>query len=124
MLLYDPTMNIEQFEAEVDSVLASLPPWVNAQIDNLIVVVEPRPSREQNPTGEGLLGLYEGVSLADRGVDYFAFTPDQITVFYRPHMDLSLSDEELRAEIRTTVLHELAHHLGIDDARLHELGWG
>lgn len=121
---YDPTMNMEEFEAEVDVVLASLPPWVNAQIDNLIVVVEPRPTRDQDPTGESLLGLYEGVSLAERGVDYFAVAPDQITIFYRPHMDLGLSDEDLRAEIRTTVLHELAHHLGIDDARLHELGWG
>ncbi|MCZ7533282.1 MAG: metallopeptidase family protein [Acidimicrobiia bacterium] len=117
-------MNMEEFEAEVDAVLASLPPWVNAQIDNLIVVVEPRPSRKQDPTGKELLGLYEGVSLAERGIDYFAFTPDQITVFYRPHMELGLSDEDLRTEIRTTVLHELAHHLGIDDDRLLELGWG
>jgi predicted Zn-dependent protease with MMP-like domain len=44
-------------------------------------------------------------------------------VFYRPHLDLGLSDEELRAETRRTVLHEIAHHLGIDDRRLHELGW-
>lgn len=117
-------MNMEQFEGEVDAVLALLPPWVKAKIDNLIVVVASRPTREQNPSEEALLGLYEGVSLADRGMDYFAFTPDQITIFYRAHMDLDLSDEDLRIEIRTTVLHELAHHLGIDDARLHELGWG
>ncbi len=117
-------MNMEQFEAEVDAILASLPAWVKDKIDNLIVVVASRPTREQNPSGESLLGLYEGVSLAERGIDYFAFTPDQITVFYRAHMDLNLSDDDLRIEIRTTVLHELAHHLGIDDARLHELGWG
>ena len=59
-----------------------------------------------------------------RGVDYFAAAPDQITVFYEPHIALGLSDEDLRAEIRTTVLHELGHHLGIDDHRLHEIGWG
>jgi predicted Zn-dependent protease with MMP-like domain len=116
-------MNLEEFENEVDSVLAGLPPWVKAEIDNLIIVVERQPTADQDPTGNGLLGLYEGVSLADRGVDYFAVAPDQITVFYRPHMSLGLSNEELKAEIRTTVLHELAHHLGIDDRRLHELGW-
>ncbi len=117
-------MNIEQFETEVDSILESLPSWVKEKIDNLVVVVASRPTREQNPSGEPLLGLYEGVSLAERGFDYFAFAPDRITIFHREHMDLNLPDEDLRAEIRTTVLHELAHHLGIDDARLHELGWG
>ncbi len=103
--------------------LASLPPWVVARIDNVVFVVALRPRQGQNPTGETLLGLYEGVSLADRGIDYYAVTPDEITVFYEAHMALGLSDEELRAEIRTTVLHELGHHLGIDDDRLHEIGW-
>ncbi|MEZ5175991.1 MAG: metallopeptidase family protein [Acidimicrobiia bacterium] len=117
-------MHIDEFEAEVERVLDSLPEWVIDQIDNLVVVVESRPSRHQNPSGESLLGLYEGVSLAERGVDYYAVAPDQITVFHRPHLALGLSDDDLRREIRTTVLHELAHHLGIDDARLHELGWG
>ena len=78
---------------------------------------------EQDPTGEGLLGLYEGVSLAERGIDYFGVMPDQITVFREPHLTLELSRNDLRTEIRTTVLHEIAHHLGIDDERLHELGW-
>ena len=121
---YDAHMDIEAFEAEVDAVLATLPPWVVARIDNLIVVVERRPTAGQDPTRSNLLGLYEGISLADRGVDYFAAAPDQITIFYDPHKALGLSDTDLRREIRTTVLHELAHHLGIDDARLHELGWG
>ena len=116
-------MNLEAFETEVDNVLASLPPWVRAEIDNLIVVVERRPTAEQDPSGVGLLGLYEGVSLAERGVDYFAVTPDQITIFYQPHIALGLDDDALAQEIRTTVLHELAHHLGIDDNRLRELGW-
>jgi predicted Zn-dependent protease with MMP-like domain len=116
-------MNLEAFESEVDAVLASLPPWVRAEIDNLIVVVERRPTAEQDPSGTGLLGLYEGVSLADRGFDYFAVAPDQITIFYQPHTALGLDDKELAPEIRRTVLHELAHHLGIDDDRLRELGW-
>ena len=116
-------MNVDEFEAEVDAVLASLPPWVVARIDNVVIVVERRPRKTQNPDGETLLGLYEGVSLAERGVDYYAVAPDQITVFYEAHMALGLSDEELRSEIRTTVLHELGHHIGIDDDRLHEIGW-
>ena len=61
--------------------------------------------------------------LVNRGVDYFGFTPDRIVIFYQPHLELGLSDSELRSEIRVTVLHEMAHHLGIDDDRLHELGW-
>lgn len=117
-------MDIDTFEACVDEVLATLPPWVRTKIDNLIVVVERRPSVQQDATRSSLLGLYEGVSLAERGVDYFAAAPDQITIFYDPHIALGLAEGDLRAEIRTTVLHELGHHLGIDDARLHELGWG
>jgi len=107
----------------VDSVLASLPPWVVARMDNVVIVVERRPLKMQNPDGGTLLGLYEGVSLAERGVDYYAVTPDRITVFYEAHMALGLSDELLRSEIRTTVLHELGHHIGIDDDRLDEIGW-
>ena len=116
-------MDRAAFEQEVAAVLASLPPWVKDEMDNVVFVVQRRPSRAQDPDGGGLLGLYEGVSLADRGVDYFAVTPDQITIFYESHLALGLPDEELRGEIRTTVLHELGHHLGIDDERLHELGW-
>lgn len=116
-------MNRAEFSRRIDTVLAELPPWVIEQIDNLTVTVADRPTTEQDPNGTGLLGIYEGVSLADRGVDYFGYTPDQIVIFYLPHMELGLSDEELQAEIRVTVLHEIAHHLGIDDQRLHELGW-
>ena len=104
--------------------LAELPAWIREKMDNVYVVVERRPSRGQDPTGHGLLGLYEGVSLADRGIDYYAVSPDRIIVFHEPHMALGLRGDELRSEIRTTVLHELGHHLGIDDDRLHELGWG
>ena len=116
-------MTIDQFEDEVEIVLAGLPDWIKEQMDNVFVVVEARPTRRQDPTGDGLLGIYEGVSLAERGVDYYAVAPDQIVVFYEPHMALGLNQEELRAEIRVTVLHELGHHLGLSDERLHELGW-
>ena len=116
-------MNRREFSAVVDVVLAELPEWVVERVDNLVVVVEERPTPDQDPEGDGLLGIYEGVSLADRGVDYFGYAPDQISIFYQPHMELGLSDAELADEIRITVLHEVAHHLGIDDKRLHELGW-
>ncbi len=112
-----------RFEQIVDDVLSELPEDVIAQVDNLHVVVEDWPTRVQDPEGEGLLGIYEGVSLADRGIDYYGFSPDRIVIFRGPHRQLGLSESELRDEIRTTVLHEIAHHLGIDDSRLHELGW-
>ncbi len=107
----------------VDEVLAELPEWVLERIDNLVIVVEDRPTPEQDPEGTGILGIYEGVSLSDRGFDYFGYAPDRIVIFYRPHLELDLDDEALAAEIRVTVLHEIAHHLGIDDDRLHQLGW-
>ena len=116
-------MERADFEQLVDEALEELPAWVTERIDNLVVIVEDRPTAEQDSTGDGLLGLYEGVSLADRGIDYFGVMPDQITVYREPHLALGLNRADLRSEIRTTVLHEIAHHLGIDDDRLHELGW-
>lgn len=111
-------MRRHQFEQEVDRVIEDLPQWVLDEVDNLVIVVEDDPTEEQGD----VLGIYEGVSLAERG-DYWGALPDRIVVFYRPHLDLGLSDGELKEEIRKTVLHELAHHLGIDDERLTELGW-
>lgn len=117
-------MNRDDFSAAVDEVLAGLPEWVVEQIDNLVVDIEDRPTPEQDPHGHGILGIYDGVSLAERGIDYYGFTPDRIVIFYESHLALGLNDHHLRKEVRVTVLHELAHHLGIDDDRLHELGWG
>ncbi len=112
-----------EFERIVDDVLTSLPDWVVERVNNLRVVVEDWPTRDQDPDGSGLLGIYEGVSLLKRSVDYSGFLPDRIVVFMGPHLALQLPEDHLRAEIRTTVLHEIAHHLGIDDRRLHKLGW-
>lgn len=116
-------MDRSAFEKVVDEVLEALPQWVVDRVDNVHVVVEEWPTRDQDPDRQGLLGLYEGVSLLERGVDYYAAMPDVITIFRQPHLALGLSPGELRAEIRKTVLHELGHHLGIDDHRLHEIGW-
>lgn len=115
-------MTPDAFDALVDDVLDTLPTWVVDEIDNLVVVVEEQPTADQDPDGTGLLGLYEGVNLAERG-DYWGAMPDRITIFRLSHLELGLSDQDLREEVRRTVLHELAHHLGIDDERLHELGW-
>ncbi len=115
-------MHRVDFERAVDDVLDALPDWIVDQIDNLHIEVAEHPSPEQDPHGEGLLGLYEGIPLLERG-DYWGALPDVITIFRQPHLELGLNQVELREEIRRTVLHELAHHLGIDDERLTELGW-
>lgn len=117
-------MDRAEFEAVVDEVIAELPEWVVERIDNLDIAVVDQPTAEQIRRFGGLLGLYEGVSLADRGVNYFGAMPDRISIFHRAHLRLGLNDTQLRAQIRRTVLHEVAHHLGISDDRLHELGWG
>jgi predicted Zn-dependent protease with MMP-like domain len=112
-----------QFERIVDQALEDLPPWVLERVDNLLVIVEDWPTREQDPHGEGILGIYEGVSLLERGDWYSGALPDRIVIFMGPHLELGLSPAELRNEIRRTVLHEVAHHLGIDDTRLRQLGY-
>ncbi|GBD85141.1 possibl zinc metallo-peptidase [bacterium BMS3Abin02] len=112
-------MSRAEFESVVDAALDEIPEDILDQIENLAVVVEERPPGNE----PGLLGLYEGVSLAERGIDYTGYLPDRITIFRLPHLELGLSGSDLRAEIRMTVLHEVAHHLGFDERRLHELGW-
>ena len=116
-------MTRARFEELVDEAVEELPPWVVDAVDNLHIVVEAEPTSDQDPHDEGLLGIYEGVSLLDRGIDYSAAMPDRITVFMKPHLELGLPRDALRDEIRRTVLHEVAHHLGISDDRLHKLGW-
>ena len=111
-------MRRSDFEATVDEVLEDLPDWVVSEIDNLVVTVEEEPGPELGD----VLGVYEGVALTERG-EYSGAMPDRIVIFRRPHLHLGLSEDELRAEIRKTVLHEVAHHIGIDDSRLGELGW-
>ena len=108
-----------EFERIVDAALDEIPDDILNQIENLAVVVEERPTGDD----DSLLGLYEGVSLAERGNDYTGYLPDKITIYRQPHLRLGLSPLETRSEIRKTVLHEVAHHLGFDERRLHELGW-
>lgn len=112
-------MRLHEFEDIVDRVLEGLPDWVIDRIDNLVVMVEEMPTVEQGD----VLGLYEGLALDERE-GYSGVMPDRILIFRQPHLALGLQRSELEAEIRKTVLHEIAHHLGIDDHRLTELGWG
>ena len=116
--------DLAAFERIVDAVLDELPDWVVERIDNLHVVVQDSPTPNQAEHGATLLGLYEGVMLKDRGMNYFAAAPDRISIFREEHLRMARSPGHLARQIRKTVLHEMAHHLGIDDDRLHELGWG
>jgi predicted Zn-dependent protease with MMP-like domain len=111
-------MRLHEFEEVVDRVIEGLPEWVIEEIDNLVVVVEESPTAEQGD----VLGIYEGFALNERA-DYSGVMPDRIIIFRQPHLELGLDREDLEGEIRTTVLHEIAHHLGIDDERLADLGW-
>lgn len=116
--------DLAAFERIVDAVLDELPDWVVERIDNLHVVVQDRPTAAQAEHGYRLLGLYEGVMLKDRGMSYYAAAPDRISIFREEHLRFARTPARLATQIRKTVLHEMAHHLGIDDDRLHELGWG
>lgn len=117
-------MNRRDFERVVHEVLEDLPQWAIDRIHNLRVIVEEWPTAEQDPGGEGLLGLYDGIPLLERDSDYTAALPDTVYVFRQPHLEMGLPEDELCDEIRRTVLHELAHYFGMDDDHLDEIGWG
>ncbi len=105
--------------------LRDLPNGVQRMLDNVAVVVEDEPSSDQllEMDGDTLFGLYQGVPLTERGSGYSMVLPDKITVFRRPIEDACSTPQQIEDEVRITVIHELAHHLGIDEDRLEELGW-
>lgn len=107
----------ERFSELVDAALDEVPDELWNRFDNVVVVVE-----DAHPDEPDLLGLYEGVPLTERW-DYAGVLPDRISIFRLPLCDMCADEAELVEEIRVTVIHELAHHVGIDDAHLHELGW-
>lgn len=118
-------MNTEEFEAIVVEALDSLPPEFGQRLENIEVQIERRPSREQRRDaglrpGETLYGLYEGVPLTER-FSGDPVLPDLITIFQEPLERDFRTRDELRAQVRRTVLHEIAHFFGISDERLHEL---
>ena len=117
----------EEFVDLVAEALDSLPPDIAAAMENVEVVVEDEPPAEavtELPHGETLLGLYHGVPLTDRGPEtYSGVLPDKISIYRRPIMRLFHSSATIKEQVRKTVIHEIAHHFGIEDAYLREHGW-
>lgn len=112
-------MTRQRFEELVGDALDLIPPEFAAAMENVVILVEDRDS--ENPT---LLGLYHGVALTERTSHYGGVLPDRITIYREAILDICHDEEEVVEEVAVTVVHEIAHHFGIDDARLHELGWG
>ncbi|MFJ7523338.1 metallopeptidase family protein [Streptomyces griseus] len=134
-------MTREQFEELVSQALDRIPPELTRLMDNVAVFVEDEPE----PGDPDLLGLYEGTPLTDRGEWYAGVLPDRITIYRGPTLRMCETQEDVVAEteitvvqdkpsdtflervteeVAVTVVHEIAHHFGIPDERLHELGWG
>nr|WP_230417139.1 metallopeptidase family protein [Micromonospora tarapacensis] len=112
-------MGRERFEELVGEALDEVPEELLALMNNVVILVEDDP-----PPGEDLLGLYEGHALTARGWDYAGVLPDRILIYRKPILRICHTDDDVVEEVAVTVVHEIAHHFGIDDARLHELGWG
>jgi predicted Zn-dependent protease with MMP-like domain len=111
---------MERFEELAGDALDLLPEPLAAAIDNVVVHVV------ETSGDPDLLGLYEGIPLTERGGDYgmFSVTPDQVSIYRRPICAICSTEAEVVEQVRVTVIHELAHHFGIDDDRLEELGYG
>jgi predicted Zn-dependent protease with MMP-like domain len=112
-------MTPARFEELVADALDLLPADLTRAIDNVVVLVEDR-----NPEEPDLLGLYQGVALTERDSSYAGALPDTVTIYRESLLEICDTDEEVVEEVAITVIHEIAHHFGIDDERLHELGWG
>ena len=108
-----------EFEGYVADALDELPPELAAQFDNVVVVVE-----DEHEDEPDLLGLYEGIALTERTSDYGGVLPDRITVYQDAILEHCGDEDEVVREVAITVVHEVAHHFGIDEETLHRLGWG
>ena len=108
----------ERFDELVSEALDGIPRKLTAAMDNVVVLVE-----DQHPDDPHLLGLYEGIALTERTTTYGGWLPDRITIFRQPILEVCSTEAEVVEEITITVVHEIAHHFGIDDDRLHDLGW-
>ncbi|GAA1149612.1 metallopeptidase family protein [Microbacterium oxydans] len=112
-------MDAAAFEELVIDELDLLPDDMVEGLDNVVFVVEDRPE----DGSLDLLGLYDGLALTERTQYGMGELPDRIVVYREPHLAQCETEQELRDEIHTTLVHEIAHFYGIDDAQLHELGW-
>ena len=113
-------MSRERFEELVGEALDEVPVELLTMMNNVVFMVEDAPP----DGGDDLLGLYEGTALTDRGWDYAGVLPDRITIYRLPTLRVCDTETDVIDEVAITVVHEIAHHFGIDDHRLHELGWG
>lgn len=111
-------LDADAFEQLVIDELDRLPDEMVDGLDNVVFVVEDEPD-----DGSDLLGLYEGTALTERDQYGLGELPDRIVVYRHAHLAACDDEDELRDEVHTTLVHEIAHYYGIDDAQLHELGW-
>ncbi|MFC4376600.1 metallopeptidase family protein [Nocardia halotolerans] len=112
-------MSPDRFDELVGDALDLIPPELTGAIDNVVVLVEARNDEEPS-----LLGLYHGIALTERDSYYAGSLPDTVTIYREAILDICDTDDEVIEEVAITVIHEIAHYFGIDDDRLHELGWG
>ncbi len=114
-------MTRKEFEEAVADALDALPPELAAMMNNVVILVE-----DDAPSdAPDLLGLYEGTPLTERDGWWAAGSlPDRVTIFRNPTLEYCQTRQDVVDEVAVTVVHEIAHHFGIDDDRLHELGWG
>jgi predicted Zn-dependent protease with MMP-like domain len=110
-------MSPDRFEDLVGEALDSIPEPLGRLMENVAVVVR------EGSEGSRLLGRYDGIPLTERDAAYTGVAPDRITIFRRPLLAMCATEDEVVEQVRITVVHEVAHHFGIDDDRLHELGW-
>jgi predicted Zn-dependent protease with MMP-like domain len=108
-----------RFEELVGDALDLIPPDFAKAMDNVVVLVE-----EFNPEAPSILGLYHGIALTERTSSYGGVLPDRISIYRQPILAICDTEDDVVEEVAITVVHEIAHHFGIDDAKLHELGWG
>ncbi|MGW1739497.1 metallopeptidase family protein [Nocardia sp. NPDC001965] len=112
-------MSETRFEELVGDALDQIPAELTRAIDNVVILIEPR-----NPDEPHLLGLYHGIALTERDSHYGGSLPDTITVYRDALLEVCADEAEVVDEVRITVIHEIAHYFGIDEERLHQLGWG
>ena len=112
-------MTEQDFEAAVDDAIALVPGELLDLVDNVVILIEDEPEGDD----PDILGLYDGVALTERGDWGYGELPDRIFIYRNPTLRMCGSVEEVREEVAVTVVHEIAHHFGISDERLHELGW-
>ena len=113
-------MEAAEFEQAVGDALDAVPAELMALLDNVVFLIESEPP----PEDPDLLGVYDGTPLTERGDGWAGALPDRITIFRGPLTRMCEDRDDLLDEIAVTVVHEIAHHFGIDDSRLHDLGWG